>query len=379
MFENHIYNKLLAKAGIAGTSTKSKLVKVLIPIAICWLPLVLITIVSGNFWTGHIQNSFITNFDSQARFLICLPVLILSENLISARMGLILGQFKNSGIINKNEYAAFDKIVSGNVSFLKPKWTFIAIILVCYLQVFLVLFYESENTTMLSWQIANTDGKAALSLAGCWSTLVSRPIVFFLLLKWVLHVMVWGWMLRKISLLNLNLFAVHPDLSGGLGFVGYALRFFLPIALAISVVIAGNMIDFILIDGESLNSLKFTILAYFIVITIISTLPLFSFTDKLINAREQSVFENDDFANGLFLELRSQFKKGYDKADAEDLNSVAFSGASDLSAVIDNALNMKFIPFTFKDLIPLWVMTALPFLAVILVEIPINEIFKSLI
>lgn len=377
-FENSAYNKLLYKIGITGSGMRYNLSKVMIPIAICWLPLALITLFQGNFWTGSISDSFITHFDTQIRFLVSLPILILSEKLISTRLGLILGQFKNSGIINKEEYGAFDSIIQRNVSFLKSKWTYVAILLFCYIQVFLVLFYESENTSMLSWQIESTNGVDELNFGGWWSSLISRPIVLFLFLSWLLRIIVWGWMLRKISKLNLNLFAVHPDLCGGLGFLGYALRFFSPIAFAISAAIAGNMLDFIMIEGVHFDGLKLPALAYFIFITVLFTMPLLSFSSKLVNAREQSVFENYDYANGIYRELRAKFAKGYDKVNAADLSSPDFSGASDLSAVIENALNMKFVPFTLKDYIPLWLMTALPFLVVIIKEIPISDLLKML-
>ncbi len=56
-----------------------------------------------------------------------------------------------------------------------------------------------------------------------------------------------------------------------------------------------------------------------------------------------------------------------------------YSSVADFSAVVNNALDMKFIPFTLKDLIPLWVMTALPFLGIVLLEIPIMELFKKVL
>lgn len=378
-FENQTYNHLIRKLAPQGSSQKIKILKTLIPFIICWLPLALMTLLNGNFWTGNIENSFITNFDSQVRFLICLPILILSEELISARLGLILGQFKNSGVIEKKEYDAFDQIISKGGRFLRSKWTLVVLILICYIQVFTVLSYESEYTSILTWQIHDAGEGAKLNSSGWWNILISRPIVFFLFLQWLLRIIVWGWILRKISFLHLVLFPIHPDLSGGLGFIGYALRFFSPIAFAISATIAGNMIDFILIEGLSLRTFAFPGLAYFVFISLLFTLPLFSFTGKLIEAREKSVFENYDFANGMYRELRDKFLKGYDKVTAEDLKRPEFSAVSDLSDVIENSLNMKYIPFTFRDLIPLWTMVVLPFLVVVLMEIPLSELFKVIL
>ena len=378
-FENETYNRILGKAGVKSSGFSLQITKALILFVICWLPLAIITIYQGNFWTGNIDDSFITNFDTQVRFLISLPILVLSEKLISSKLGLILNQFKNSGIIKPEDFNTFHETIEKALGFLKSKWTFAFIIAVCYFQVFSVLTYESEYTSILSWQISDLEGEEKLNMAGKWNALISRPIVFFLFLKWILRIAVWGWILRKISKLNLNLFPVHPDLSGGLGFLGYALRFFSPIAFAISAAIAGNMADFILIEGVQLKALVLPGLAYLLFISLLFTLPLLSFVGKLIDGREQSVFENYDFANGIYRELRLKFSKGYDKVTEEDLKSPDFSAASDLSAVIENALNMKYVPFTIRDLIPLWVMTILPFLAVILLEVPLNELFKVLV
>jgi len=378
-FENESSNRILNNIGIKHRGFRLQIIKAMLLFIICWVPLAIITLFQGNFWTGNIDDSFISNIDSQARFLISLPILVLSEKLISSKLGLILGQFKNSGIIKPEDFSSFDKIIGKALHFLNSKWTFICIILICYFQVFSVLIYESEYTSVLSWQIADVPGEEKLNLAGKWNALISRPIVFFLFLKWILRIVVWGWILRKISQLNLNLFPVHPDLCGGLGFLGYALRFFSPIAFALSAAIAGNMADFILIEGVELKSLLLPGIAYIIFISLLFTLPLLSFVGKLIDGREQSVFENYDFANGMYRELRLKFSKGYDKVTKDDLQSTEFSAVSDLSSIVENALNMKYIPFTLRDLIPLWMMTILPFLAVILLEVPINELFKVLL
>lgn len=378
-FEDHAYNKALTKIGILGGGAKVQLSRVLIPFALCWLPLAVITLFQGTFWTGNMDTSFITSFDTQARFLITMPILILAEKLVSSKLDRILGQLKNSGIVNKEDHITFDEIIKRNVKFLKSHWTDIAVFVICYIHVFIVLFYKSENTSFLSWQIYYEDGEASLDFAGKWSTLISRPFILFLFYRWILRIVVWGNILRSVSNLKLNLFAIHPDLCGGLGFLGYSIRYFTPVAFAFSATIVGNMADFMLIEGSHLDDLKIPALAYLIFITILFTLPLIFFTGKLMDAREKSVFENYDFANGIYRELRLKFAKGYEKVNAEDLSSVDYSAAADLSAVVDNSLKMKFVPFTIKDLIPLWAMSTLPFLAVVLLEIPIKELFQTLI
>jgi hypothetical protein len=378
-FEDHAYNKVLNKIGFSGAGMKVQLGKVLIPFAICWLPLAVMTLINRTFWTGEITTSFITNFDTQARLLISMPIFIMAEKLISTRLEIILRQFINSGIIVEEEKLHFEKIIKKQSRFLKSNWTDLAVFLISYLQVFVVLFYESTNTSFFSWQMLSGEGESAINLAGKWSALISRPFFLFLFYRWMLRIIVWGNILRKISKLNIRLYPEHPDLAGGLGYLGYAIRYFSPIAFAISAGVAGTMADFMLIEGLHIADLKVPALGYFIFISLLFTIPLLSFTGKLINARESSVFDNYDFANGMYRELRMKIAKGYELVTKRDLDSAVYSAVSDYNAVVDNILKMKFLPFTLKDMIPLWIMTALPFLAVIALEIPVAELLNKLL
>jgi hypothetical protein len=308
-----------------------------------------------------------------------MPIFILSEKLIRSKLGVILNQFFHSGIILKEEKLQFESIINKQTDFLKSKWTAFVVFLICYLQVFSIVFYESSNTSFLTWQLVSEVGEPSLNMVGKWSTLISRPFLLFLFYKWLLTIIVWGNILRKISNLNLNLYPEHPDLSGGLGYLGCALRYFSPITFAISAAVAGNMADFILIEGLHLAELRIAAVGYFVGMTLLFTIPMFFFTAKMVEARETSVFENYDFANGMYRELRLKIQKGYDQVTKQDLDSSVYSSVSDYNAVVDNVLKMKFVPFSIKDLIPLWAFMVLPFFGVVLLEIPFAEIFKNFV
>jgi len=126
--------------------------------------------------------------------------------------------------------------------------------------------------------------------------------------------------------------------------------------------------------------LKFIALAYFIFVTLLFVFPMLFFVEILTNAREQSIFENNDYANGIFRELQSKVaSKGFDQVNAEDMSSPEFSAVCDMSGVFSNVLNMQTLPFTLKDLIPLWAMTALPFIFVVFIEFPVIDVIKTVL
>lgn len=379
MFDNNSDNIILYKIGFKGNGTKHDIYHVLIALLICWLPLAVICLFKGTFWTGDITNSFITDFDLQARLFVSMPIFILAERSVSKRLSLILNQFSTSGIVNKNLKSHFDNIIQTNLCFLRSRWTDGAIIILCYVQLFVVYNYESTSTSVLTWQLLSNGGEESLNLAGYWSALVSVPFVLFLVYRWLLRILIWGKILYSISRLEIDLFPFHPDLSGGLGYLGYSIRYFSPIALAFSAIVAGNVADFMLIEGVHLTDLKFVLIGYFIFITILFMFPLLFFTQKLFDERERSVYENYDFINGLYREFRKKISKDFEDVTSEDLKAPDYSAVGDLNAVIENALKMKSMPFVLKDLFPLWIMTATPFLGVVLIEMPVNEIVAGVV
>ncbi len=377
--DDHSYNKLMDRVGFNGNGVLVKLSRVLIPIVICWGPLAIYSIFNQNLWTGNISTSFLTDFDLQAKLLIAMPLLIILDNLIGAKLSLIIDQFDNSGIIGKEIKASFETIVYDNLDFLRSHWTKIVILIICYIQLYIVFSYEIEHTSQLTWQMNVINGEASLNFAGYWNQLICAPFVLFLSYLWILRIIVWGRILYKISTLKITLFPMHPDLSGGLGFLGYSIRYFSPLAFAFSVIVAGNMTDFMLLEGLHLNDLRWFGLAYFLFITLIFSFPLLTFGGQLNNAREQSVFQNYDYINGLFRELRIKMAKGFDEVNPNDLTLPDYSAAADLSMLVDNSLKMKLVPFIFRDFVPLWLMAGIPFLGVLIIEIPINQLFQGLI
>lgn len=378
--ENNSNEDHQIKFGFLNGSLKEQIFYVIIALATCWLPLAIYTLIKGTFWTGYIETSFITNFDTQARFLIAMPVLIFSEQIVTQRLGVILRQFTTAGFVHKEDYSTFNKIINSKVKFIRSNWTNLFLFALCYIHVILVIFYESKTApSVLSWQMMPENVNPELNLAGKWSVLISRPILLFLFYRWFLWVIIWGLILKKISNLNINIYPLHPDLSGGLGFLGYSIRYFSPFAFAFTVTVAGVMIDYILKENMPLVELKYFMATVFILLTLLFTIPLLSFSWKLTMARDQSVFDNNDFVNGIFRELRKKLLKDFNEVSEKDLLSVEYSAASDLSALINNSLNMRFVPFTLKDFIPLWITIALPFLVVVLVKIPLDQILKQLL
>jgi hypothetical protein len=127
-----------------------------------------------------------------------------------------------------------------------------------------------------------------------------------------------------------------------------------------------------------LADLKITFAVYMIFITLLFSLPLMSFSKPLKKAREEAIFTYYDLAAGMNRELVKKIADKSYKVGPEDLELPHYSTVCDFSSLMLNAVQMKSIPFTLKDLVPLWVPALIPFIPVILIEIPVVQLLKTL-
>jgi hypothetical protein len=374
LFEGGPYNRLLHRLGIGGKRNRDVVIRAGVGVIVCWLPLAVLSWLNGSFWTGDAATSFISNMDVQTRLLVTMPIFIIAEKMIGSSLTLTLGQFIRSGVVDRDDKDRFEAIIIQRTAFLNSRWTDIVIIVLCYAQVLFMYFYERDYTSLLSWQLEGNGAAAALSAAGLWSILVSRPLLLFLFYRWIMRIVVWGIILFRVSRLRLNLFPANPDQVGGLWFLGYSIRHFSPVAFAVSAAVAGSMADFILIEGAHVQELRIPALLYLIFITLLFALPLVAFSGKMVDARVQFIHEVNSYTNGVLREIKQVISPNYQRVTGEVLERHSFSTAHDLTLLMNRALQMRFLPFTLKDLLPLLITAALPFVGVMLLEVPFMEV-----
>lgn len=376
-FEKDRFSRLINGIQLSKTSPVSLSMKALLVVGICWVPLAIYSLINNSFWTGSISNSFITHQDTQVRFLVALPIFILSVRLIGKRLEKILKQFTEAGMLPKDQMPHYEALIVKSNKLLISGWPDLIILVICYIQVSVVIYFEQLTPEILSWQVNVINGEPFLNFAGKWNLLFSRPLVLFLIYKWLFRIFVWGNLLRKIAKIPLKLYTIHPDLVGGLGFLGYSIRYFSPVAFGISALIAGKMADFMLIEDSHLSDFRIPFIAYMVFITLLFVIPLLSFTKQLTSAREEAIFNHYDFANGIYRELKPRISKNYEKVQEDDLKSAEFGSVNDFNSLMTNTLKMRSLTFSLYDILPIWVAASLPYFPVILLEIPIAELMKT--
>jgi hypothetical protein len=378
-FGDHQFEKFLARLRLRYSERRFLMLKVAIAFFICWLPLGVLSLIYGNFWTGDFNNSFITSFEAQTRFLISLPILIIVEPLINFRLKKTLIQFHDGGLIPEHRVEEFWTLIERKVNFLQNPWTYLGIVVVCYVQVAAIFYFEVNYTSLSSWQLEEVAGEIRLNMVGKWAVFVSRPLTLFFIYRWILRVFVWGRILARISNLDLRLSPFHADKVGGLGFLSFSVSYFAPFTFAVSVALAGNVADLMLIDGMKLADFRMPLLAYVLLMSIFFTYPLFVFARKLVELKEKSVFSMYDQIKYVYHKAEFPPSLGAMSKPMEDDKIAYISSLSDFNSMMDNVFNIRAVPFQVKDLFPLWILTLLPFLFVIMIEIPLSEILSRIV
>lgn len=377
--EGQYFEWILGKLGWRLSFSQAQTVKVLGTVLFCWLPLLVLSLANGNFWTGSVQGSFITSVEAQSRFLISLPILILAEPFVNGKLRKTLKQFLDAGLIPSDRIEEFHTIVKRKTRILQNPWVDLLLLAICYVQVASILFFETQYTSLAAWQFDEVQGEETLNYLGIWAVGVSRPITLYFIYKWILRVVLWGRMLSRISKLDLALVPFHADKVGGLGFLAFSVAYFGPLCFAISATLAGNVADLMLVDGMKLADFRLMLLGYMVFVTIFFTYPMFVFSRVLLRFKEKSIFDLYDGAQHVYNSVNLRVMRDGVNAKTNPEDVALLGSISDYNAVLENVLNMRAIPFQLRDLFPLWAMAIFPFFFVILIEIPLTEIMAKLI
>jgi len=256
-----------------------------------WLPLLLLSAAQGLAFGKHVPIPFVQDFAVNVRFLIALPLLILSEVWIDKRLRVTVNHFLKSGVVTKAELPSFEAVIEKVTRLRDRALLEIVLLVIAYLPSLSVQSSEILMSSVSSWHLVQTPSGETLSYAGWWFGLISVPVYRFLLLRWVWRIFLWASFLWCVSKLNLVLIPTHPDMAAGIGFLSEAqLRFGL-IAFACSAVVAGQLGNAIAYEGATVAGLKFIILAYCVLATLVLVTPLLLLVPRLLSVKKRGLLE----------------------------------------------------------------------------------------
>lgn len=345
---------------------------------ITWLPLLLLSAVSGQAFNGNVEISFLYDLEVHVRFLFALPLLLFAEWVVHQRLRPVIRQFIERGIITADIRADFDACIGSALRLRNSLWMELGLIALV-LTVGHSLFFEqmSINTTM--WYTSGSVPALTLSPAGYWLAYVSLPIYQFIVLRWVFRILIWCRFLWQVSRLELSLIATHPDRAGGLGFLGQTTMAFVPFLVSNGALLSGIIAERILYQNAVLTDFKLEIGAVIVFLVLLVVGPLCVFAPVLARTKRRGLMKY----GGLASDYVRQFDKKWlqDGASKDDplIGSADIQSLADLGNSFEIIRTMGVFPFTKQTVLQITIIALLPLAPLLLTMISLEDLLQRLI
>jgi hypothetical protein len=291
---------------------------------------------------------------------------------------MVVKHFIQSGLVRKNDHSAFESSIQ---QVLRMRNSLLAEGVIAGLVIFSAAFLRLEfSGTSSTWQFLVSPSGATRTLAGWWYVLVSVPVVTFLMFRWLWRYLIWCWFLWRTSRLDLHLVPTHPDMAGGLGFLGLAQAKYAIIIFALSSLLSSQMGQEILFGEASLANYKATIFVFVVLILIILLGPLLVFSPKLFDAKRKGLLEYGALAN----EYTQSFERKWIRREAPEgevlIGSADIQSLADLGNSFEIVRKMRPAPFDLATaILPTVAAAAIPFLPLTLTVFPLEELIKKIV
>ena len=370
--DRHSYSRRQAFLDLFRDASSQTLTWTGVAVAAAWVPLALLCALRG----GGSFQSFLTDYATQSRFLIIIPVLVLSAPALHERRTQV-AQHIETFLVPRDQHPTFHADWTSTDK-LRDSWLvrILIAVLVYATVIWLDQYLSPEGIEFTAWW-KGTGGLRFMSPAGTWAAFVSYPIVFYLGFLWLWRQLLWLRFLRLTTRLNLQLVAAHPDGLGGLGFLEGALRGQLPFAFCLGVGLAGAVANRVFHDGQKLAAFRNLPVILIAAVLLVCVAPYFLFTSTLMRMRRHAMLKYGAFARAVGEQFEKKWLHRANSLDEEVLEVPDFSTTTDLYGVVNNINNIRVIPVGRVDLYALIFVTLIPGIPVVIASIPFDTIIRD--
>lgn len=369
--------QLFRRAHLSGGHLELARRRVVVIAALAWLPLLLLATVDGTALGGEVRVPFLHDVDAHVRFLIALPLLIAAEVVVHRRMRVVVAQFVSLGLVPDAVRPRFDAAIAGALRLRNSVVAELVLIAFVYGVGIFVVWEHYFALATPTWYAFPEGGHPRPRLAGWWYFYVSLPLFQFILLRWYFRIFIWARFLWRVSRLPLALAPLHPDRTGGLGFLSRIVHAFGPLLLAQGVLLAGTLANRIFFDAASLASFKLEIAAVVLFAVLVVLFPLFVFIPSLARAKRQGLREYGHLAKRYVAEFDAKWLQATEPPKEPLVGSADIQSLSDLGNAFEVVRGMRIVPVTKETVVELAVLTLLPVAPLLLTMISVEQLLDQ--
>jgi len=345
--------------------------RVPLAIAIAWVPLLVLAAVHGGVQD---LRALLLDYRVYARVFIAIPLLFIGQITMEARFREMAQHFLDANIIRLEDLPRFREIIHKTRRLRDAKLPEMIIIALVYAQV--IYLAEWGQLRHASWAVDSVTG--GLTLAGYYSALIAQALFLVLLAIVVWKWVIWVYVLRQLSRLQLQLDATNGDLTGGLGFLGEVPRAFVPVVLAVSAVVGSSWRSQILSGQLTLEAVRWPAAAFALVMLVTFFLPLAVFTPSLLREKREGTHQYGSLQHLVSLQFRRKWAHHRNEKVEALLGGPDVSSLADLSAAFKNVEQMVTYPFRKSAVVAFVIALAVPMIPVVTTRIPLKQILEGL-
>jgi hypothetical protein len=352
--------RALRLSGATGTLNARRLV------AITWIPLMVGSLVRVAVLGRH--DPIFLDFAVHARFLLALPLLLLSYGLLDIMCRAAVTQLYAGQLADPLE---LDRIIDRAEHQRDSGWAEV---------MFAVIAVAGGQLAL--WQLISPTGvfhgveSVETSFTRIWFAGFALPLLHFLALRWLWRWLIWCGILVSVSRLRLATIATHPDRACGLRFLSGPITAFAMFELAFAAVLSAAWAMQLLAQRATIPSLLPTLIAFIAISVAVACAPLLLFSPHLLRRQREALIAY----NPLSLDYVRQFDKKWigQHKDTELLGTPDIQSLADLAGAYQVIQETGIFVVASRKLFELLLATLIAVLPLALVVIPVDALVKRL-
>lgn len=342
-------------------------------VLVVWLPLVILTAATDRDQLSSLLRDYVV----YSRMVIAVPALLIGQLAMDERFRILITHVRQARLLDEDDQQKLDDRLRG---LRRPRDAALAeLIIVGLVVVELALIGPGRVTRGSTWALVLSGDRAGLAPAAWYYLVVSIPIYQFLVLLNIWKWLVWSYLLYRLSRMNLQLAATHPDEHGGLGFLGLAPTGFIPTAVALAATIGGAWRYDILHEGAKLASFVLPAVVLLVIIFLLELGPLLFFVPRLIAVRSTALLSYGVIAQNHVRLVQSKWVGSGAGRETTGLDSADVINLALFGASYDRIQRMGPVPIDKGMLIALALSVLIPLFPVVLAEIPLSVLIRGII
>lgn len=370
--------QLLRRAHLSDDALLMVRQRVAVLALLAWLPLLILSAIEGHLWYRNVAVPFLLDLEVHIRFLIVVPLLVISELVVHQRLRPIAKAFLDRHLIPEEDLPRFNKAITSAFSLRNSVIVEVLLIAIVYGVGVSVVWRQFTALSANTWYAPMSLTGSKLSLAGIWYSYLSLPIFQFLLLRWYFRIFIWARFLWHVSRIKLSLVPTHPDRVGGLGFLSNAVYAFSVLVVAHGAMISSQIANRIFFLGAKLPEFEaeIAIVAIFLLCVVFG--PLLVFVPQLAEVKRTGLREYGTLAEAYVRDFDKKWLRGPRPEGEILIGSADIQSLADLANSFEVVRSMRLVLVNRDAILQFAVALLLPLLPLVLTIMPLKELLTRL-